>query len=149
MDGRGVAREPDWLTGDLAGYPVTLDVPLTAALEPEEGAEPPLQQSDLLKPLLMDIARYGLSYAYDKYGGAVGPAPASRECKQTQRPQNVIVVGAGMAGMAAAYELRRVGHNVTILEAQDRAGGRVRTYNEDDGFAEGLHVDGERLGTSY
>ena len=54
----------------------------------------------------------------------------------------MIVVGAGLAGMAAAYELKRVGHNVTILEAQDRVGGRIRTYDEDDGFAEGLHVDG-------
>ena len=142
LGGRGISREPNWLTGNLAGYPAKLEVTLTAASGVEEVELPPLQQSDLLKPLLIDIAREGLSHAYDKYCGTAEPVPAGT-IKQTQRPRDVIVVGAGMAGMAAAYELKRVGHNVTILEAQDRAGGRVRTYDHEDGFSEGLHSDGQ------
>jgi uncharacterized protein with NAD-binding domain and iron-sulfur cluster len=50
----------------------------------------------------------------------------------------VIVVGAGLAGLAAAYELTLRGHDVTVLEAQSRPGGRVHTLREP--FADGLYV---------
>ncbi len=39
-----------------------------------------------------------------------------------QPPKNVVIVGAGMAGLVAGYELTRAGHDVTILEARDRGG---------------------------
>jgi monoamine oxidase len=39
--------------------------------------------------------------------------------------QNIIVVGAGAAGLVAARELARAGKTVTILEARDRCGGRI------------------------
>ena len=37
----------------------------------------------------------------------------------------VIVVGAGLAGLSAADELRSAGHDPVVLEARDRVGGRV------------------------
>jgi NADPH-dependent glutamate synthase beta subunit-like oxidoreductase len=40
--------------------------------------------------------------------------------------QRVLVVGAGPAGLSAAYHLRRLGHEVMIHEAWDRAGGMMR-----------------------
>lgn len=39
----------------------------------------------------------------------------------------VVVVGAGITGLAAAWELRQAGVDVTVLEATDRVGGRIRT----------------------
>ena len=41
--------------------------------------------------------------------------------------ENIIVVGAGMAGIMAARTLRGAGYEVTILEARDRIGGRTHT----------------------
>jgi monoamine oxidase len=41
------------------------------------------------------------------------------------RPDHIVVIGAGAAGLMAARELARAGKRVTILEARDRCGGRI------------------------
>jgi monoamine oxidase len=63
-------------------------------------------------------------------------AAARQPLPRTAAPRKVIVIGAGLAGLSAAYELTQAGHDVTVLEAQTRPGGRVRTLREP--FAEGL-----------
>jgi len=50
--------------------------------------------------------------------------------------RRVIVIGAGMAGLVAAFELARQGHQPVVLEAQNRVGGRVYTMRS---FAPGLY----------
>ncbi len=57
----------------------------------------------------------------------------------TSRPLKVVIVGAGMAGLTAAYELKRAGHKPVLLEAQQRIGGRVHTLR--DPFSEGLYAE--------
>jgi len=47
--------------------------------------------------------------------------------------QDVIIIGAGLSGLSAAVYLHRQGRKVLILEATERAGGRVKT-DECDGF---------------
>ena len=42
----------------------------------------------------------------------------------------VVVVGAGFAGLAAAYELSRAGADVTVVEARNRVGGRVVSFTD-------------------
>ena len=51
--------------------------------------------------------------------------------------KRIIVAGAGLAGLTAARELEGAGASVTIVEARDRAGGRVWTFR--DGFANGQY----------
>lgn len=46
--------------------------------------------------------------------------------------KSVVVLGAGVSGLSAAYELRRAGYAVTILEASNRSGGRNRTIRKGD-----------------
>jgi protoporphyrinogen/coproporphyrinogen III oxidase len=48
-----------------------------------------------------------------------------------ERMTEVVVVGAGVAGLTAAYRLRRDGFGVTVLEASDHVGGRMRTEARD------------------
>ncbi len=43
-----------------------------------------------------------------------------------------VIVGAGPAGLTAAYRLGRLGHTATVLEADDVVGGISRTVNIDD-----------------
>jgi len=47
--------------------------------------------------------------------------------------KRVCVIGAGIAGLTAAYELTQRDHHVTLLEASDRCGGRICTYHFADG----------------
>lgn len=53
----------------------------------------------------------------------------------------VIILGAGLAGLAAAYELGKLGYICTVLEARERSGGRIWTVRK--GTAE-TEVGGER-----
>jgi monoamine oxidase len=52
--------------------------------------------------------------------------------------KRVIIIGAGMAGLVAGYELARAGHDPLILEGQNRVGGRVYTLRK---FAPGLYAE--------
>lgn len=44
--------------------------------------------------------------------------------------RRIVVIGAGLAGLAATRELMRAGHQVVVLEARDRIGGRIWTSNK-------------------
>tara|TARA_B100000530_G_scaffold133851_1_gene83374 strand:- start:1025 stop:2668 length:1644 start_codon:yes stop_codon:yes gene_type:complete len=46
--------------------------------------------------------------------------------------KSVVILGAGIAGMTSAFELQKLGYSVSILEATNRAGGRIRTIRSGD-----------------
>ena len=57
---------------------------------------------------------------------------------------DVAVVGAGLAGLTAARELRKRGREVVVLEAQDRVGGRTLNHTFDDGTV--VEIGGQWVG---
>jgi len=52
----------------------------------------------------------------------------------------VLIVGAGIAGLAAGYQLRKAGFDCLILEARDRPGGRVWTLRGGDEIKEAKYI---------
>jgi monoamine oxidase len=71
------------------------------------------------------------------------PTASAGPLFRPDRPIRVAVLGAGLAGLVAAYELIKAGHDVTVLEARTRPGGRVLTLREP--FADGLYAEAGAL----
>src|SRR5215204_7008808 len=89
-----------------------------------------MRRRDFLKQTAVATAVLSTSSVY-----AVGQSGFDRR----GAPKKIIIIGAGLAGLSAAYELSEAGHDVTVLEARTRAGGRVLTLR--DPFAEGLYAE--------
>jgi monoamine oxidase len=70
-------------------------------------------------------------------------AAASLPLRAGTRTKKVLVLGAGLAGLAAAYELLQAGHDVTLVEARARPGGRVETLRQP--FADSLYAEAGAL----
>lgn len=58
---------------------------------------------------------------------------------KTNNPKQVVIAGAGISGLVAALLLKEAGHNITILEANNRIGGRIYTMREP--FSRGLYFN--------
>jgi monoamine oxidase len=82
------------------------------------------------------IGGYSAVYLGMEAMGLLNAPPASAEPfalpPGSGRGRKVVILGAGIAGLVSAYELRRAGWNVTVLEARDRVGGRVWTVRGGD-----------------
>lgn len=74
-----------------------------------------------------------------------GPSPRPIDWpNEVGNGKSVIVLGVGIAGMTAGFELRKLGYQVTILEANDKPGGRCRTIRSGDTVTE---IDSEQICT--
>ncbi len=90
------------------------------------------------------VERLAWAAAATAVGCSLAPLGASAGARK-----RVIVIGAGLAGLCATYELVALGHDVTVLEAQDRPGGRVHTLRRP--FSDGLYAEAgaSRIPTSH
>jgi monoamine oxidase len=78
----------------------------------------------------------GVAYLAMETMGLAVPTPAGAENYRlppsSGNGRSVVILGAGIAGLVSAYELKRAGYKVTVLEARDRIGGRVWTIRGGD-----------------
>jgi monoamine oxidase len=122
---------PTLYTALLAQHRQKLVVPRPPLPKPEKA------QVETTKPLLASE-----QYLMIRSGAHVPKRPKKKSKK------HIVVVGAGLAGLCAAYELRGLPYDVTVYEARDRVGGRVHTQ---DDFIPGKVVEGggELIGANH
>src|ERR1044072_6704890 len=68
----------------------------------------------------------------------VARAEQRGQIKLMGAPKSIVILGGGLAGLAAGYELKNAGHSVTILEARKFAGGRLQTLRN---FRDGQYAE--------
>jgi len=88
------------------------------------------------------IKRAGLAAA-----GA--PLLFNSDIRAQRRRHSCVIVGAGLAGLAAAHALKRAGWDVTVLEARDRIGGRILSHSFADNPDLVCELGGEWVGASH
>jgi monoamine oxidase len=90
--------------------------------------------------IAMTSRRLLLTWAAACAGGCLPrPRPQSRPPKSGASAPSVLVIGAGLAGLAIAHALVQRGHDVKLLEAGERPGGRILTLRSP--WRDGLFVE--------
>jgi monoamine oxidase len=102
-----------------------------------EGSNIPFSRRDLLALIGTLAGSTAMYHAMTSLGFASdsayqGPIKLSGDVKGA----SVLILGAGLAGMTAALELRNAGYKVQVLEFNARAGGRNWTLRGGDSFVE-------------
>ncbi|HEY6467656.1 MAG TPA: FAD-dependent oxidoreductase, partial [Candidatus Acidoferrales bacterium] len=111
------------------------------------------------RELILRIARaggYGAAFASMHAMGLLAPIPSTRAFELpvgVGKRTKIVILGAGIAGLVAAYEMHKAGFECTVLEARQRPGGRNWTVRRGtkieftDGtvqhcnFGEGLYLN--------
>ena len=124
---------PDLIDGDGRG------TPYSEGLKAEAG--PIANQSAMdSRSSRREFLKRGALTAASFYSTSLSSLSSfAQELTRSGPAKRVVIVGAGLAGLTAAYELTQAGHDVTVLEAQGRSGGRVRTLR--DPLADGLYAE--------
>ena len=93
------------------------------------------------KSILLSLgASYIISCEDNDMLGIDTESDSSDESDNNNNSKKVIIIGAGISGLVAGYELTIAGHDVTILESRDRIGGRVLTIRSP--FSNNHYVEG-------
>ena len=79
----------------------------------------------------------------------LNPKTSSYLSSLGKRPESVLIIGAGFAGLAAAMKLKSEGIKVTILEARKRIGGRVFSNQPVKARGQVIELGAEWVGNSH
>lgn len=89
----------------------------------------------------------GLAVASAAAAIGLGHRPKPVAAQQNLSP--ILIVGAGIAGLTAAYRLRQAGVPVDVVEARNDVGGRMRTLQNVAGTTLGAEMGGEFINTDH
>lgn len=113
-----------------------------------EGSALAMTRRDLLRMIGVSAGGAAMYQAMSSLGlAAESPYKGTPRLQGAPHGTSVLILGAGLAGMVAAYELRQAGYKVQLLEYNDRPGGRnwsLRggdTYTELGGYTQHCQFD--------
>ncbi|HWJ33650.1 MAG TPA: flavin monoamine oxidase family protein [Steroidobacteraceae bacterium] len=102
-----------------------------------DSAAPDLSRRDLLRMIGVTAGGAAMYQAMSTLGFAAdSPYRGPIDLQGAPKGASVLILGAGMAGMSAAYELRNAGYKVQVLEYNNRPGGRNWTLRGGDRYTE-------------
>ncbi|MDE0855543.1 MAG: flavin monoamine oxidase family protein [Nevskia sp.] len=97
----------------------------------------PMNRRELFRMIGVTAGSAAMFQAMSSLGFvAESPYQGPVELHGTPRGASVLILGAGIAGMTAAYELRNAGYKVQVLEFNSRPGGRNWTVRGGDRYTE-------------
>ena len=96
-----------------------------------------MTRRDLLRMIGVTAGGAAMYQAMSSLGfAAESPYQGTPKLQGAPRGASVLILGAGLAGMVAAYELRQAGYKVQVLEYNHRPGGRNWTLRGGDTYTE-------------
>jgi monoamine oxidase len=102
-----------------------------------ESATPDVSRRDLLRLIGATAGATAMYQAMSTLGfAAESPYRGPIDLRGAPKGASVLILGAGMAGMTAAYELRNAGYAVQVLEYNSRSGGRNWSLRGGDRYTE-------------
>jgi monoamine oxidase len=102
-----------------------------------EGSGFSMTRRDLLRMIGVSAGTAAMYQAMSTLGlAAESPYQGTPTLQGAPRGTSVLILGAGLAGMVAAYELRQAGYKVQVLEYNARPGGRNWTLRGGDSYTE-------------
>ena len=102
-----------------------------------EGSEFSMTRRDLLRMIGVGAGSAAMYQAMSSLGfAAESPYQGTPKLQGAPRGASVLILGAGLAAMVAAYEMRQAGYKVQVLEYNHRPGGRNWTLRGGDTYTE-------------
>ena len=108
-----------------------------------------IPSSEVLGSINERISRRRLLQGGLTLASAAAATTFKRESSAVASETSILVVGAGIAGLTAAYRLRQAGVRVDIIEARNRVGGRMRSLANAAGTQITAELGGEFIDSDH